>query len=191
MRVTNIVCRKSILDDINTNHSFLQNLPETNPGIYDLLKSENSSNNSGLRYLVFTVVKNQQHIVLKLTPFCAHSCAKGSGSEKEASIYTDRTPDSQEPTSKRVTCTNHRHPPQAAKRESQTKSHIESQLNNNRGPTQGKSDALKAPQPTETRRRHKSQIPVSRPRWCRGKEGGPKNTTCAFREQRTIFRSTG
>ena len=130
-------------------------------------------------------------LVLKLTPFCAHSCAKGSGSEKEASIYTDRTPDSQEPTSKRVTCTNHRHPPQAAKRESQTKSHIESQLNNNRGPTQGKSDALKAPQPTETRRRHKSQIPVSRPRWCRGKEGGPKNTTCAFREQRTIFRSTG
>ena len=130
-------------------------------------------------------------LVLKLTPFCAHSCAKGSGSEKEASIYTDRTPDSQEPTSKRVTCTNHRHPPQAAKRESQTKSHIESQLNNNRGPTQGKSDLLKAPQPTETRRRHKSQIPVSRPRWCRGKEGGPKNTTCAFREQRTIFRSTG
>ena len=99
--------------------------------------------------------------MLKLTPFCAHSCAKGSGSEKEASIYTDRTPDSQEPTSKRVTCTNHRHPPQAEKRESQTKSHIESQLNNNRGPTQGKSDALKAPQPTETRRRHKSQIPVS------------------------------
>ena len=146
---------------------------------------------AAVRWYTYPSEKYIKILVLKLTPFCAHSCAKGSGSEKEASIYTDRTPDSQEPTSKRVTCTNHRHPPQAAKRESQTKSHIESQLNNNRGPTQGKSDALKAPQPTKTRRRHKSQIPVSRPRWCRGKEGGPKNTTCAFREQRTIFRSTG
>ena len=76
-------------------------------------------------------------------------------------LYTNRTPDSQKPRSKRVTCTNHRHSPQAEKGEPQTKSHIESQLNNNRGPTQGKSDALKAPQPTKTRRRHKSQIPVS------------------------------